>query len=250
MMQVLKALLIDDEAGNIIALKELIKEYCPTVRICGTANNIDDGYDLIMINKPDIVFLDIEMPRGNGFDLLDRISDINFEIIFVTAFDDYAIKAFKYSAIHYILKPISAAALQEAVNRAAEKNIDKKNNERISLLLQNLRQEDQTLHKISLPTINGLSFEDVNSIIYLKAEGSYTRVFTQKNKGELISRSLRGFEDILPLSVFCRIHHSYIINMNFVNRYFKGRGGYVEMSDGTEIEVSVRKKEEFLNKFK
>lgn len=244
------AIIIDDEPGNIITLSEILKSYCPHIIIKGTAPDIDEAYKLIKGIKPDLIFLDIQMPGGNGFDLLNKIKDRSFETIFVTAFDNYAIKAFKYAVLDYILKPVNIDELQTAVEKATDKLQHKQHEERIDRLLENIKKEDASLYRIGLPTINGLYFEDVKAITYLKAEGSYTKVFSESKKEELITKSLKEFEEFLPEALFCRIHHSYLINMNFVKRYFKGRGGYVEMNDGTEIEVSVRKKEEFLKRFK
>lgn len=249
-MLLLNAVIIDDEPGNIVTLRQLIKTYCPTIVCCGTASNIKEGAMLIKNTSPDIVFLDIQMPGGSGFDLLDNIKEPSFEIIFVTAFDNHAIKAFKYAALYYILKPVAIKDLQDAVQKVTEKLRHKAYEGRIALLMDNLKKEDRSLHRIGLPVANGLYFQDVKTITHLKAEGSYTKVYTEDNKCELISKSLREFEDILPPALFCRVHHSHLINMNFVKRYYKGRGGYVEMTDGTEIEVAVRKKDDFLNRFK
>lgn len=249
-MQYINAVIIDDEVGNIATLKEFIKKYCFNISVVGSAENIDDGYILIKKTNPDLVFLDIEMPRGNGFELVDKFKKISFEIIFVTAFNNYAIKAFQYAALSYLLKPINIVDLQNAIERITERIKNKNSDIQIKFLLENLKQNDQSFRKIGLPTLNGLYFEEVNSITHIKAEGSYTIAFTLNAKSQLISKSLKEFEDILPTSLFFRIHHSYIVNMNFIKRYYKGRGGYIELNDGTEIEVAVRKKEDFLKKFK
>ncbi len=245
----MKSIIIDDEPGNIITLTELLKEYCPEVTITGTALNPVEGLELIMRTEPDVVFLDIEMPYGNAFDLLDKLMPVSFEIVFITAFNEYAIKAFKYTAMDYLLKPVNITELKAAVEKVADRLQQKNINHRLSSLLENIRPENTNLQKIGLPTTEGLYFENVSNITHLEAEGSYTRVFIKGQKNILVSKNLKEYEDILPTAIFCRVHHSYIINLNYVKKYFKGRGGYVEMDDGSTIEVSARKKEEFFDRF-
>lgn len=245
----ISSIIVDDEPGNIVTLQELLKAYCPEVVVIGTALNPLIAFDLIRETKPSLVFLDIEMPFGNAFSLLDKLSPISFEVVFITAFNDYAIKAFKYSALDYILKPVSINELKAAVNKAIKRLDEKNMNSRIASLLNNMKSENQLAPKIGLPTPDGFRFEDINNIQYLEAQGAYTNVFIKGNIKELVSKNLKEFEDILPPSYFCRVHHSHIININFVKKYYKGRGGYVEMEDGNTIEISVRKKDDFLNKF-
>jgi two-component system, LytTR family, response regulator len=245
-----KAVIIDDEPGNIVTLSELLKEYCPEISIEDKAANIITAEQAIYKHNPDLIFLDIEMPYGNAFDLLDKLSPVSFEVIFITAFNNYAIKAFKYAALDYILKPVNIGELKMAVTRALKRIKEKDVSNRIDFLLKNLRTENQALQKIGLGTVDGFSFEEVNNIIHLEAEGSYTRVFLKGKKPEMVSKSLKEFEDILPQSNFCRIHHSHIINLQFVKKYYNGRGGYVELENGTKVEVAARKKESFFEKFK
>lgn len=248
--KIIRCIIIDDEPGNIVTLTELIKEYCPQIIIAGSAPDIITGREIIEKTSPDLVFLDIEMPFGNAFDLLDKLAPIKFEIIFITAFNNYALKAIKYAALDYILKPVNIDELKNAVKKAIDRIEEKNINSRINYLLTNLRPENQAVQKIGLPTREGFYFEDVNNLMYLKAEGSYTSVFINSKRKELVSRNLKEFEDILPENNFCRVHHSYIINTSFVKKYYKGRGGYVEMEDGTAIEIAVRKKDAFLAKFR
>lgn len=246
----IRSVIIDDEPGNIVTLSEMLKEYCPEVLLVGTALNPLLGFDLISNEKPQLVFLDIEMPYGNAFDLLDKLAPVDFEVVFITAFNEYAIKAFKYSAIDYILKPVNIEELKGAVRKIHEKLQEKNVDERISNLLANMKQENTAVRKVALPTTDGIQFESVNDLVHLQAEGSYTRVYINGKKSILVSKNLREYEDILPDSNFCRVHHSHIINVNFVKKYFKGRGGYVEMEDGVTIEISVRKKNDFFDRFK
>ena len=245
----ISALIIDDEPGNIVTLQELLKSYCPEIAVKGTALNPNTGYDLIEQVKPELLFLDIEMPFGNAFTLLDKLSPVSFEVIFITAFNEYAVKAFKYAALDYILKPVNINELKAAVNKVVQRFYEKNVNTRVASLLSNLKVDNRQAPKIGLTTPDGFRFEDINNIMFLEASGSYTNVFIKGNTKELVSRNLKEFEELLPSTIFCRVHHSHLININYVKKYFKGRGGYVEMENGASIEVSIRKKDDFLNKF-
>jgi len=246
----ISSIIIDDEPGNIATLSGLLKEYCPHIEVAATASNITDGYNIIMQLKPQVVFLDIEMPQGNAFDLLDKLVPINFEVIFVTAFNDYAIKAFKYAALDYILKPVNIRELKDATQKIIKRVEEKNSNARIESLLSNLKQDNTNIHKIALPSSEGFYFEDISRIMAITAVGNYTNVFISGKQKEVVTKSIKEFEDLLPASIFCRVHHSHIININFVKKYYKGRGGYVEMQDGSRIEISVRKKDDFFALFK
>lgn len=246
----IKAVIVDDEENNIGALQSLLTQFCPEIDITGTAGNARQAFTVISELQPQLVFLDIEMPMGNGFDLLEKLMPVNFEVIFVTAFDQYAITAFKYSALDYLLKPVSIDDLKRAVSRSVLRIAEKNVNNRIETLIANFRNEAQGLKKIGLPTAEGLIFEEIENIIHLQAESNYTLVFIRNKKKMTITKSLKEFEDMLPASIFCRLHHSHIVNLNYITKYYKGRGGYVELSDGTTVEVSTRKKDDFLEKFK
>ena len=243
------AIIIDDEPGNIVTLEELLKTYCPIIQVEATTLNPLKGLELIHKINPHLVFLDIEMPFINAFDLLDKLAPVTFEVIFITAFNDYAIKAFKYAALDYILKPVNIKELQAAVERTEKRLHEKNINTRVASLLGNLKTGNHHLQRIGLTTADGIRFENVSNIMYLEAEGSYTNVYIKGNIKELVSKNLKEFEDILPESLFCRVHHSFIINMHSIKKYYKGRGGYVEMENGASIEISVRRKEEFFSRF-
>lgn len=245
----IRTIIIDDEKNNIEALKAMLNNITSKIILDGTAENAEDAYHLIKNVKPQLIFLDIEMPFGNAFDLLERLMPVDFEVIFFTAFDQYAIKAFKYGALDYLLKPVNVDDLVHAVDRAIARMAEKDVNARLKMFLDNIRSDDNGLKKIALPTKNGLSFEDVASITHLEAKGTYTYVYFTDKRKEVISRVLKDFEELLPSSVFCRIHHSFIVNIQYVKKYYKGRGGYIELADGTTIEVSLRKKADFLKKF-
>lgn len=246
----IRAVIVDDEKNNIGALQTLIDQFCPEVEVEGTATNAQEAFTVINQVQPHLVFLDIEMPYGNGFDLLEKMMPITFEVIFVTAFDRYAITAFKYAALDYLLKPVNIDELKRAVSRSAIRIGEKNVNTRIESLIGNIRSDSPGLKKIGLPTADGLIFEEVDNIMHLQAESNYTIVFINNKKKMMISKTLKEFEDILPPNLFYRLHHSHIVNLNYITKYYKGRGGYVELSDGTMVEVSTRKKDDFLERFK
>jgi len=246
----IKTVIVDDEENNVGTLQSMLTQFCPEIEIIGTAGNAKQAFTIINELQPQLVFLDIEMPMGNGFDLLEKLMPVNFEVIFVTAFDQYAITAFKFAALDYLLKPVSIDELKRAVNRSAIRIAEKNVNNRIESLIANFRSEAQGLKKIGLPTAEGLVFEEIENIMHLQAESNYTLVYIRNKKKMTITKSLKEFEDLLPASIFCRLHHSHIVNLNYITKYYKGRGGYVELTDGTTVEVSTRKKDDFLEKFK
>ena len=242
----IRTVIIDDEPGNIATMKKMVAEYCPDIELLGTANDIHQAEKLIHLHQPDLILLDIEMPHGNGFDLLNNLAPINFEVVFVTAFNAYAIQAFKYSAVDYILKPVSINDLKNAVIKVKSRLEKNQLNKRIDSLLENLKTESSGRKKISITTPDGIVFEELENIMYLQGENNYTTLFLKNKHKEVAARAIGELEELLPLKTFCRIHRSYIININCIKKYYKGRGGYVVMEDGTSIEVSVRKRDEFL----
>jgi two-component system, LytTR family, response regulator len=250
-MKLISAVIIDDEPGNIVTLTELIKQYCPQVVVSGTAQNPPKAYELIKQVNPGLVFLDIELSQGNAFDLLDKLLPVTFEVIFVTAFNDYAIKAFKYSAIDYLLKPVNITELKNAVQKVSSRLEKNTVDSKINTLLENLKSGFGTaINKIALPTNDGSYFEDMSNIMYLQAAGNYTHIYCKGKARIVVTKKLKEFEDSLPPALFFRVHNSSLININYVKKYFKGRGGYVQMEDDTTIQISARKKNDFLDQFK
>lgn len=242
----IKAIIVDDEPGSVRTIEALLSRYCPTVEVVGKAYDPEEAAVMIAAEQPQLVFLDIEMPFGNAFDLLDKLAPVTFEIIFVTAFNSYAVKAFRYAAADYLLKPLDIEELKAAIGRIENRLGGNQINKRIEMLLENIRQpEPGAFRKISLPTSDGFRIEHIHKIMYLHAEGSYTYIFLENGQKVLVSKNLKEFEDLLPENIFCRIHHSSIININFVKQYYKGRGGEVEMTDGELIMISTRKKADF-----
>ena len=245
-MTTIKAIIVDDELGNIETLTSIITKYCKNIVLCGTATTNEAAEKLIFEVKPQLAFLDIQLQNETTFQLLQNLSTINFEIIFITAYNQFAINAIKFSAIDYLLKPINIDDLKLAVSKALISIESKDAFSKINNLISNLSITQPGLKKIGIITYEGMSFVEIDKIIRLKAEGSYTKFYLNNGTVELTSKNLKEYEDILPKHQFCRIHNSHLINLNFIKKYQKGRGGFVVMEDDTEIEVSHRKKTEFL----
>jgi len=242
----LNAIIIDDERSSRNALRQKLLNHCMNVMIISECENGEEGIESIEKKKPDIVFLDVEMPRMNGFTMLQQLKNKNFEVIFVTAYDHYAIKAIRYSALDYLIKPIEVDDLKNAVNRALEKMNVANPNARLELLLENIVSKKSKFTRIAIPTMQGLQFIKVDEIIYLEASTNYTKFYLCNNIKYTVSKTLKEFEDILSADVFIRIHHSNIINKNYVEKYIRGDGGQVVMSNDAILDISKRKKTEFL----
>jgi two-component system, LytTR family, response regulator len=243
----MKAVIIDDERDSRDILANYVRKYCPEVTICGFGESVDTGLDAIQKHQPDIVFLDIEMPYGNGFDLLERVKDINFETVFVTAFDHYAIQALNQSAAYYLLKPIDIEELIKAVEKIKNERTADNYTQHSRVLLDNIRSPQQ--QKLMLPTMEGFEIVDIKSIMYCEAVDNFTRFHFETEKPLMICRTLKFFEDLLAECKFLRIHRSYLVNPAFVIRYSKGKGGYITLKNNKELEVSANKKKEFLEAF-
>jgi two-component system, LytTR family, response regulator len=241
-----KTIIIDDEKGCRDSLENLLKDF-PQITIVAMVDSISAAQEAITNLQPQLVFLDIEMPGGTGFELLEKISNINFDVIFTTAYDQYAIKAIKYSALDYLLKPIDPNELIEAINRFASKKSDQDLiNNKFKTLLNNISGET-THQKIAIPDGEGLNFIKITDIIRFQSDGSYTYMHTiQNGKPTLISKPIGDYQDMLTNEVFVRIHRSHLINLQHVVKYVKGEGGYAIMSDNSKVEVSRRKKTEFI----
>ncbi|WP_420551484.1 LytR/AlgR family response regulator transcription factor [Tenacibaculum aiptasiae] len=241
----LKAIIIEDEAIGRDILRNYLSKYCLNVQLIGEASNIDEGQKLIENNNLDLVFLDVEMPYGNGFDLLDRINNQTFETIFVTAYDHYAIEALNNQATYYLLKPISIDELIKAVSLVTEIKEREKELENTVLLPKN----NQASKKITIPQQDGFEVIDINDIQFCKADDNYTEIHFLNSK-KLVSKTLKYFEELLKESSFARVHKSYLVNVNMIVKYKKGKGGSVILSNGQEIMVSSSKKANLLSYFK
>jgi two-component system LytT family response regulator len=244
----IRTVLIDDEIDSIRVLQKLLEASSPEVEIVGKADGVETGMHIIQATRPDLVILDIEMTQGNAFDLLNELQPINFQVIFVTAFDNYAIRAFKYSAADYLLKPVSIDELHLAVERVVARMGETSVMDQIKMLLENMGTFQLSQQKITIPTLTGLVFITIRDIIRFEAMGNYTLIYLQNKEQVTAIRNIKDYEDLLPEIIFCRIHNSHIINLHRIQKYQKGRGGFVTMEDGSSIEVASRRREEFLRR--
>ena len=236
--------MIDDDDSNLNAMTEKLTKHCPEINIIAVCDNGQAGIVAIDNLRPDIVFLDIEMPVMNGFLMLQQLSYKDFQLIFVTAYDHYAIKAIRYSAIDYLVKPADIDELKAAVSKAVRNKNKETSATQLELLQEYVKKKE--IRRIPIPTAEGLQFINLEDIMYLEASNNYTYIFLSTSQKLLVSRTLKEFEDLLPSQTFLRIHHSNIVNSIFVVRYIRGEGGQVVMRDGTVLDVSKRKKTEFL----
>ncbi len=246
----LRALIVDDEKNSRETLANLLTEYCPEVEITGMADAAASAREAIHEQHPDLVFLDVEMPKGSGFDLLESLESINFEIIFTTAYDQYAIRAIKVAALDYLLKPINIRELKNAVAKAVEKLKEKPAANGVDVLLNNIKNKNNKLDRIALPTTDGLIFIRINEIIRCEASDYYTYFFLTDRQKILVSKTLKEYDELLSANDFLRVHHSHLINLNQVRQYFRDGGGYLQMTDGSKVEISRRRKDAFLNKWR
>lgn len=244
----IKTIIIDDEELCISTLHADLKKYCPNVQIVATANSGKEGMLAINKHKPQLVFLDVSMPWMNGFEMLELIGDINFQIIFVTAYDQFAVKAFRISAVDYLLKPVDGTDLQHAVSKALTMLSAPSGSNLVDNLLRNIKLPE-TQQKIAVPYREGYELIEPQHILYCDAEGAYTRMhFTNENRLLLISKSLGDIEDMLPAIQFQRIHHSTLVNIHCITHFIKTDGGYVQMTNGKRLMVSKTRKDALLNR--
>jgi two-component system, LytTR family, response regulator len=242
----ISAILVDDEAGNLEVLSRLISGFCPNVSILACASSVDEACIVIKEKKPDVVFLDIEMPGKTGFDLIHLLEPVTFEIIFVTAFEQYASKAFRYSAIDYLLKPVNIDELQEAVERATKNIIHKTMGARLENYFENINLKQP---KIAIPMNDSYTFYDYDTIVSLTATDPYTQIHFTDGTKVISSSSLKYFSELLPKNLFCRIHHAHLVNLNHAVKYSGSRSGKLQLSNGLVLEVSQRKRGELLKRF-
>lgn len=242
----IKTILVDDEPLALKNLSLMLANYAAEIEIVAAVSNIDDAVEQICLHQPHLVFLDIELDGKNSFELLEQFPVHSFEVIFVTAYKDYGIRAIKEGALDYILKPINKVELFNAVQKINNRILKAKSMPNIGATIP----ENKTA-KISLPTTDGLMFVEISSIMYCESEGRYTRFYINTNQEQnkiIVSKNMGEYETILPAELFIRIHHHYIININYIVRYIKGSGGIVVMNNGAELPVSKRKKDDFFKK--
>lgn len=244
----IRTVLVDDERDSIRVLQKLLETYCPQVTVVGTAEGVETALAVIQATRPDLLLLDIEMMQGNAFDLLNQLRPLTFQVIFITAFDNYAIRAFKYSAIDYLLKPVDIDELVSAVERVADRSQEKNIIDQMQLFLDNMGTFNLGQQKMAVPTVEGLIFINLKEVVRLEAKTSYTQILMENGEVITATRTIKDYEDILPEAIFCRIHNSHIINLLKIEKYHKGRGGYVVLEDGSTIEVAIRRRQEFLRR--
>lgn len=233
------ALIIDDEPNNRQLLRDLLRRHCPGIISIAEAENVASALDKLEKSAPDVVFLDIEMPGGSGFDFLNNVKDIDFRVIFVTAYDAYALRAIKYSALDYLLKPVDPEELKLAVDK-----LDEPTSQAVQLQTLNHNLNNQQDRRISLATQDEIVFVKVHDLIHLEAQANYTKVYLENSEPLLLSGNLGHYEKLIDDTQFYRSHQSHLINTHHVSRYVKTEGGYFLMSNGTQVPVSRMKKEE------
>jgi len=245
----INTVIIEDEENCVCLLEQLIGEYAPEFHVCGSAGHIDSAIRLIESIQPKIVFIDIRIADGTGFDVLKKLSWSNFEIMFVTAYDNYALEAIRHAAVHYLLKPIGIDEFEQAIGRLRRRLLEKVQQDNVEQLLQQLTHLNRQVGKIGIPTTSGCDFVNPGDILWCRSEGIYTTFYLSDKTRIKTNRNLGSFESILYDNNFFRIHNSIIINMHWIRQYVKGKGGYVVLTDGTKLQVSQRRKLEFLEKF-
>lgn len=243
----IKAIIIDDEMHCQKTLSLLLKEYCTDVEVIAQCDSGESGIEAIKKLKPDLVFLDIEMPHMNGFEMLEKFSQISFALIFTTGYDQYAIKAFRFSALDYLLKPIDHEELKKAVERV-KGHLQHPLPQQLEILLQKIHSQSSSINKIALPTMEGLQMIPVDSIISCESDRNYTSLLLKGKQKIIVSKILKDIEEMLEEYSFLRVHHSHIVNLNEISKYVKGEGGYLVMSDGSSVDVSRSRKEILLQK--
>jgi two-component system LytT family response regulator len=247
--QKIKSVIVEDESAAREALKNYLAKYCPQIEIIGEAQNSREAIPLLHELQPQLVFLDVEMPFGNAFDVLEGCKDLHFETIFVTAFSEYSLKALNQSAAYYLLKPISIEELILAVNKVQQQLMKQELFNRNQIIVQNFREPKIEKQQVILPTLEGFEVVKMEEIVRLRGNGNFTDIHLSDGTKKMVCRFLKHFDEMLDFP-FMRVHKSHIINLNFVKSYHKSLGGYVTLFDDTEIEISVNYKEEFLRRFK
>lgn len=245
----IRCILIDDEKNALEMMEWLLKTYCPEVEIAAMCNSSEQGVEMISKLKPEVVFLDIEMPNMNGFDMLEKFETISFDVVFCTAYDQFAIKAFKYSALDYLLKPVDPDDLKAAVKRIQQKR-SAPSRQQFDLLLQTMKQGNKTTpQRVALTTGDGLIFVPTSDIIYCEAESNYTNVVLSGGKKILVSKVLKDIDEVLSGPDFYRVHSSFLININRIKKLVRGDGGYIVMDNDAIVNISRSKRQDFMEMF-
>lgn len=243
------AIIIDDEKHCIDRLSNLLnQEFAKDIELLGSFNSVVEGIQGIKKAQPGLVFLDVQINDKTGFDLLKQLDKINFEVIFTTAYEKYAVQAFKFSAIDYLLKPVDRDDLKQAIHKLKEKIFQTEASNKFDVLFHNLKNIQGASKRICVPVMNGLVVIQVSDIIRCESDVNYTTIFMKDKQKLLVAKTLKEFEEMLTEYHFFRVHNSHLINLNYIKSYNKGKGGFVTMTDNSSIEVSTRRRDEFLKK--
>ncbi len=243
----IRAIIIDDEQHCITHLQNLLKEhFSDTVDLMNSYQTLETGIKGIIAQRPDLLFLDVQIGDKTGFDVLRNFTTINFEVIFTTAYEKYAVQAFKFSAIDYLLKPIDIEDLKQGMERLKGKIAKNEMATKLDTLFHNLKDLQGGSKKICVPVLNGYVFLQVNDIIRCQSDINYTTLFLNNKQKIVVAKTLKEFEEMLREYHFFRVHNSHLVNLAYIKAYNKGKGGYITLQDNTEIEVSTRRKDEFL----
>lgn len=244
-MEKIKAILIDDELNSLQNLQQKLEGFCPDVAVVAATQKPEEGLILIRQHQPDVVFLDIEMPKMSGFRMLEELGEYDFDIIFTTAYNHYSVDAIRISAFDYLVKPIGIEELQHAVERLS-KSLHKQTKEKIDILKKSLSDNRSQDDKIAISTSEGIEFIPIKNIIHIESKSNYSKIFLMDGKSIIVTKILKDFEEMLLPYNFYRVHNSHLINLNYIQKYVRSQGGHVQLQDGTLIDISRRKKEEFL----
>jgi two-component system LytT family response regulator len=250
MQNQLRAVIVEDEEVSRETLRNYLGKYCPDVQVVAEAANVKEGIAAISRHKPQVVFLDVEMPYGNAFDLLESLDDITFETVFVTAYSNYAVQALNFSAAYYILKPVDIDELVKAVQKIKENILKNTEFLHTRVLIENIKIENKQLQKVVLPLIDGFEVVRVNDIIRCEANDNFTRFHLVNGRKLLICRTLKFYESLLEHYDFIRVHKSHLINFQHIVQYKKGKGGQAIMADGASVDISPNQKDSLINRFR
>lgn len=242
----IRAVIIDDEIHSLKTINWKLEKFCPGVEVLGSFNDPEKGLEFLSQNETDLLFLDVEMPKLNGFEVLSELGDINFEVIFITAYNEFALRAIKFNALDYLLKPVEKDELIKAVDKVNSKHPNWVSQDQLNNLLDNFEKGSLTDSRIALSTQESIEYVLPTDIIYCKSESNYTQIHLEDGRMKMISRTLKEFEDLLKDHKFSRPHHSYLVNILFITKYMRSDGGYLVMKDGTNVPLSRNRKDEFL----
>lgn len=244
----LKAIIVDDEQHCIDRVVKLLDTYRKSIELVARCLTVEEGLAQIGILNPDVLFLDVHLRNQTGFDLLTQLARVDFEVVFTTAYDSYAVEAFRFSALDYLLKPIDENEFQSTILKI-EQNTDLKNTaKKLEVLFHNFENNLNRSKKVAIPTLNGLKFISTDEIVRCQSDASYTHIYLNTGRKFTATKTLKFLEELLGNDDFFRVHKSHYVNLSYVDKYIKGNGGYLQMKDGSQIEVAIRRKEEFLKK--